>query len=107
MRLSSPNVALIFIVTSMLCDAAMAVDGDKLASQFQTVVRPFVRQHCLECHGAEDPAGKFDLSRLRGAEDVVKNFATWQHVADGVRAGEMPPVDSRQPTIDSGKAVLE
>jgi hypothetical protein len=107
MRLTSLNVALIFIVTSMLCDAAMAVDGDKLASQFQTVVRPFVRQHCLECHGAKDPEATFDLSRLRSAEDVAKNFATWQHVADRVRAGEMPPVDSRQPTFESRQAVLE
>ncbi len=107
MRVTSLNVVLIFIVTSMLCDAAMAVDGDKLASQFQTVVRPFVRQHCLECHGAEDPEAKFDLSRFRSAEDVVKNFASWQHLVDRVQAGEMPPVDSRQPAFESRQAVLE
>lgn len=35
MRLTSMNLALIFNVASILCDSAMAADGDKPASQFQ------------------------------------------------------------------------
>lgn len=106
MRLSPQFLASTLIVVGMLGGSTLRADGDVRALEFLSKVQPFLRQHCLDCHGAEEPEAKFDLSRFRSANDVAESFASWQHVVDRVRAGEMPPADAKQPSAESRKAVV-
>ncbi|MEL6104909.1 MAG: DUF1592 domain-containing protein [Planctomycetota bacterium] len=108
----SKNVTLIFVLALQPTGAVIAADRnesdrDLLASQFQNTVRPFLRDHCVECHGEDAPEAKFDLSGFQSPEDVLESFTSWQHLTDRIRDGEMPPEDSTQPTPESRQAVLE
>jgi mono/diheme cytochrome c family protein len=49
----------------------------------------FFKQHCITCHGADDPEG--DLSLVELSEVTRDNAAIWQRVLRQLATGEMPP----------------
>lgn len=70
-----------------------AASGEAVLTE---TVRPFVRQYCVACHGAEDPEADFRIDTLgisRGPEEAE----SWQLVLDNLHLGEMPPPDEPQP----------
>src|SRR5262245_48823325 len=72
------------------------------ASPKDAEVRTFLNQHCLECHGAEKPKGKFrvDSLALDFREQVSRD--RWLVVLKRIQAGEMPPKGwPRPPAKDS------
>jgi hypothetical protein len=81
---------------------------DALRRGFTNTIRPFLKLHCLECHDKETPEAMFDLSRFKSARDVARGFASWEHVVERLKAGEMPPEDAEtQPTAEVRTAVLQ
>ena len=94
------------IIASSLTTSAFAGDDAGLAAEFQSTVLPLLRQHCLDCHGVQNPEAMFDLSRFSHIRDVARDFATWQHVVDRVGAGEMPPAGAEQPSRQTRTALL-
>src|SRR4051812_35609579 len=46
-----------------LAATAAAPDGSDLERRFERVVRPFLKDHCLACHGAAKPKAQLDLGR--------------------------------------------
>ncbi len=85
-------------VCSVFIVAQTSVAGDAteppLAERFQTDVQPFVTNHCLDCHGPEEPEGALDLTAFRSVGDVEKHFAVWNVILRRVEDGEMPPPDA-------------
>jgi Protein of unknown function (DUF1592)/Protein of unknown function (DUF1588)/Protein of unknown function (DUF1587)/Protein of unknown function (DUF1585)/Protein of unknown function (DUF1595)/Planctomycete cytochrome C len=82
--------------------------GPALERRFQDVVRPFLKSQCLECHGAQKPKGKLDLSGYRSVEAVVKDYRVWARVSDRLEADEMPPEDAPcRPTAHERRAVVD
>ncbi len=49
-------------------------DGAALERRFDEVVRPFLRDHCLGCHGPEKPKAKLDLSLYSSVAAVVQDY---------------------------------
>jgi len=77
-------------------DANISFDQD--AAGFKATVEPFVKEHCLRCHGPEKEKANFRVDR-----DLTTNFldpATkekWGEVVDVLNSHEMPPEDEPQP----------
>ncbi|HEY2156787.1 MAG TPA: DUF1592 domain-containing protein [Isosphaeraceae bacterium] len=70
-------------------------------------MRPFLRDHCLACHGEKKREGKLDLSRYESAQAIAKDRRVWDVVARRLEAEEMPPEEApRQPSADRRKAVV-
>ncbi|PHS02683.1 MAG: hypothetical protein COA78_20590 [Blastopirellula sp.] len=83
-------------------------DDEKLAFQFQQSVLPFLKSYCLECHGAEDPEAKFDLSNYSSVRDIASAHQIWEIVLKRISSNEMPPEDSEvQPSAQQRKAIIE
>jgi hypothetical protein len=59
----------------LLAGSAIAAEPvtQPLEQRFQQSVRPFLKVHCLSCHGTEKPKGKLDLSVFTSIDAVVKN----------------------------------
>ncbi|MCA9026814.1 MAG: PSD1 domain-containing protein [Planctomycetaceae bacterium] len=98
MRISPLLVALIGI---NLTSAASLAVGEDLT--FEQHIRPIFRQHCFDCHGAEDEKkGNLDLRLVRlmstggdsGAAIVTGN-PDESLLIQRVRAGEMPPGEAK------------
>ncbi len=71
--------------------------GQLSKRDFKTFAKVFLKQHCVECHGAKDPEGNLSLLDLGPVNDV--NSGTWRSVWAQVTLKEMPPKDAEQPDV--------
>jgi hypothetical protein len=71
--------------------------GQKIDKTFDGFARPFLTSHCVDCHGATEPAGDLSLHNLGPVDEV--NAAIWKSIWSQVALQEMPPKDADQPGI--------
>ncbi len=75
---------------------------------FQSNVKPFLQTYCYGCHGGNQPAAGFDLTSYVTQDSVTNDQRRWNLVLTRLKAGEMPPVQSRQhPTSAERQAVVD
>ena len=72
-----------------------------------TKLRPFLKQHCFECHGTEKQKGEIRLDTLGNDLAKLENLEVWQNVLDQLNLGEMPPKKAEQPSRESVKPVVD
>ncbi len=72
---------------------------------FTDVAAPFLKQHCLGCHGEKKQEGGVRLDRMTGVE--AGNRTLWTLVHQKVASGEMPPKDRAQPTAAEKDKLLK
>ncbi len=94
------TVSLLLLLSVM--SSARADDADV----FQTRVQPYIEKYCVECHSSNKPKGDLDLTSYKQSLDVISSFRRWNGVIEFIHAGEMPPKDSVQPSIDESNAVV-
>jgi uncharacterized protein DUF1592/uncharacterized protein DUF1588/uncharacterized protein DUF1587/uncharacterized protein DUF1595/uncharacterized protein DUF1585 len=63
---------------------------------FETTVKPFLQNYCYGCHGGGQPAAGFDLTSYATQDSVISDQRRWNLVLARLKAGEMPPSQSRQ-----------
>jgi hypothetical protein len=66
------------------------------AADFNMKVRPFVQTYCVECHAGAKPEAGLDLASFSNFDSVTKDPAHWSLVLERIRAGEMPPDDTKK-----------
>ena len=86
------GLKLLFTVLACTTTAAPAADP----AGFDTKVAPFLKTHCIDCHGPDKAKGKITLHTLDGhfAEDDLEH---WELIMEMLESGEMPPEDEPQP----------
>ncbi len=74
---------------------------------FQTQVAPFIKKHCVECHGEKDPEGGIALHNFDSEKSVKKGRKVWEKVLPMLQIEAMPPVEEgrERPTHDDYLAV--
>ncbi len=85
--------------TAWAAEAAPDATSAAAAPRFESDIRPLLRAHCLDCHGAEEkPEGGLDLRlarfMARGGDSgpaLVPGDPAGSLVVARIRAGEMPP----------------
>jgi mono/diheme cytochrome c family protein len=95
------------LLAMALVQAETAVSGQELLpppTESKTEAQPafeqirvFLTQHCLECHGAEKPKGKFRVDQLSADFAEQAGQERWLAVLKRVQAGEMPPKGKPRP----------
>ncbi len=70
----------------------------KLQSRFEKTVQPFLKSHCITCHGEKKSRGDVTLHEMRTDPKDVKAIAHWERVLEQLEIGMMPPEKSLQPT---------
>jgi hypothetical protein len=78
----------VFLVITALLAARGALRADE---EFEREVRPLLKAHCYECHGAKVQKAKLDLERGLGPSHVARDLKIWQESVRRVSAGVMPP----------------
>src|SRR4051812_16219756 len=87
-----------------LCALFLAPSSASADDSFQKVAAPFLKQHCLSCHGEKKQEGGVRLDQLDGV--TAGNRHLWTLVHQKVASGEMPPKGRPQPAEADRKAVL-
>ncbi len=93
--------AVICMATSPLLFMCVSVPADDLL--FERDIRPILRAHCFDCHGAtEKPEGGLDLRQVRlmqhGGESgtaIIPGNTNGSLLLERIRAGEMPPGETK------------
>jgi len=86
--------------------ALLPIESLLAASPLDTV-RPFLKQHCYECHGAKKQENDKRFDSLSVDLSTVETLAAWQGILDQLNRGEMPPDDSPQPGAEETAKVIE
>ena len=91
--------------------AATAADarGDEPAAAaegatFARAGRAFLKKHCDECHGDDDPEGSLSITAFRDELSVIKGRKTWLKMLQRIESGEMPPEEKPRPSSEESKA---
>lgn len=91
------------IVASELPQEQAATSADP--DGFRARVAPFLKQHCLSCHGPEKQKSQLRLDRLAGHR--AGDTHLWTQVHEKLSTGEMPPEERTKPTEAEKRQVLE
>jgi hypothetical protein len=65
---------------------------------FAKDIAPLVNRYCVKCHGGAKPKARIALDKFTDDASVLKFRSTWEHVADNLRSGDMPPPGKPRPT---------
>lgn len=92
------------VAFSILCGATVLAETPP---DFAREGLPFLRQHCVRCHGGQDAKAELRLDRFRDSSVVVKHRKLFENVVKMLRTGAMPPEDETQPDPQQVTAFLE
>ena len=74
-----------------------------LADEYVAKTRPLMKAFCLDCHSTAKQEGELDLERFVKLDDVRRGTKAWLKVVEMLDNGEMPPKDSKQPSVEQRK----
>jgi hypothetical protein len=98
----------IVLLGGSLTSMSAELETPALERCFNEVVRPFLKNQCLGCHGPEKRLGKLDLSVYSSLGAVVKDPQVWDVVRERLDAEEMPPEKApRQPSPHERRAIID
>jgi mono/diheme cytochrome c family protein len=80
---------------------------DAKPAAYQKDILPFLKAHCLDCHGAGKGKPKAGLSFAKYTDDasVVADRKLWDTVQQMLKSREMPPKEKPQPKTEEIEAV--
>ncbi len=70
-------------------------------------LRPFLREHCADCHMDGASKGGLDLDRFSSDLRDAETLRRWVRLYDRVREGEMPPPKEKRPAPAARGSFLE
>ncbi len=73
---------------------------------FRSEIVPFLKKHCLDCHGADAQEGEVRFDQYKDAAAVAADEKTWQRTIQMLRSGAMPPDDAAQPSEQQRRSVV-
>ncbi|MDB4406345.1 hypothetical protein N9206_01505, partial [bacterium] len=67
---------------------------------------PFLKKHCIECHGPEKQKGDYRFDLLKNDLSDLQTLELWQGILDQLNLGEMPPKKQAQPSREESAEVI-
>lgn len=93
-------------VCGMLLTAGSATAQAKVESTYADTLAPFLKRHCVECHGAEKPKGGVRFDGPMPDLIDVKLAEQWLAAKRMMAQGEMPPQGKPRPSADELLAAM-
>src|SRR4051794_18187820 len=100
MRRGTPIYALAFALLPALCGAETPAPG------YERLLKPFLEEHCVRCHGEKKQKGEFRVDTL-SLSFAGSGAGRWGDVMDRISSGEMPPEKEPQPKSEEAARVVE
>jgi hypothetical protein len=74
---------------------------------FQREVRPLLADLCFRCHGETKQKGSLRLDTLDPALPTAAVANHWRAVLDALQAGDMPPEEEPQPSVEQRRELVQ
>ena len=88
---------LLFFVLAFSHALAVVQSMDVSPSKLETRAHVFLKEFCLDCHGADAQEGGVRLDSVQYDLTVAENINLWDRVLTQVQIHDMPPSDAGQP----------
>ncbi|MEQ8790185.1 MAG: DUF1592 domain-containing protein [Pirellulaceae bacterium] len=101
---------LLFVCLALVgpsASSSLAQDAVAPPDSFEAVIQPFLRQHCVGCHGAKKQQADLRLDALTADFDATDQAAIWIEVMDNLNLGEMPPAERPRPDAAAHRQVVQ
>ncbi len=87
-------------------DESASINSGSTDEAFNRLIVPFLKQHCYQCHSAEEREAdrRFDLLEFPLADENA--LIEFQDVLDQLNLGEMPPSSQPQPDVAEATKVI-
>lgn len=82
------------------------LSADAAEDEFEKIVAPVLKRHCVACHGERKEEGELRLDTLGRDFSNGQLSGRWRDVADRIRLGEMPPEDQPKLSADEAKQIV-
>ena len=105
--MNGPTSIAKLVVGVFLCGFLPVETTLRAAEPLAANVVQYSQKYCLECHSGAKPKGELDLGRYENIGDITASFRRWNNIVEFVRSGEMPPEESKQPTIQESNEFVE
>ncbi len=86
---------------------ATAAASTPVEPSFEKNIRPYLSQHCYQCHGGEKPKAELSLEKYKDDAALQQHRKDWDSVVEMLRSGEMPPKERPRPPADETAAVIK
>ena len=96
----------LYVTLLLLCITSLAHSEETVQIDPQ-LLTGFVKENCLNCHGAIEPEGNLRLDNVNLQLNSQESIRTWQRVFTKIRNGSMPPEDEPRPDAKELKVVVE
>ncbi len=80
--------------------------ADESKAEFERIVTPFLKKHCLSCHGPKVQEGELGFHELEVDMKASTSAGRWAMVIEKLATREMPPEGRARPSEDEVKAVI-
>jgi len=96
------------VATAAVCGFACQSEAAEPGGyEFEAVVRPFMRQHCVDCHSGDEAEADFDIGQIRNALTTDSTAQVWESVLQALQFDDMPPPEEpRADPIAKAKVIL-
>jgi mono/diheme cytochrome c family protein len=79
------------MVSWLLCTATLVAQDDELARSYDRELKPFLQQHCFECHGTETQESGLNFTSFQDLPSLLSQRELWRKISEAVEQGDMPP----------------
>jgi len=77
--------------------ARLAAPKPPSAEDFDAIVKPFLTENCIRCHGNKKHEKDLNFQEFSSPESLIEHYERWEEVARKLKAEEMPPLEEDQP----------
>lgn len=94
----------------ILLTCSVAVHAEEAAAKVDlaahaTVIKPFLKAHCTECHGSREQEADLRLDNLPPNFTDPAIAAKWAEVVTAINTHQMPPEEEIQPSVEEAGKV--
>ena len=92
-------------ITAILLAVTITLSAEG-ADAFKTIVKPFISNHCVKCHGGGKVKGKINLKEISAHKELIGKPELIRDLIGVLDAGDMPPENESQPGFKEREAML-
>ena len=91
---------------NLICFVGLLSLSNRSAAEdsFERLIRPALQQHCVGCHGDDEPEARLNLEHVDRFQ--VSDRHLWTMIHEQLSAGKMPPADEEQIAAAEKKRIL-
>ncbi|NNJ24285.1 DUF1592 domain-containing protein [Alienimonas chondri] len=104
-RLAPQAVAAFYLAVCPFAPAEEPAPAEARAADYERLVKPFLKEHCWDCHGDGEGMAGFRVDRLSSQLASGESSDGWLEVMDQINLGAMPPEEMPRPDADRAFAV--